>query len=591
MTVVGTAVHQRQAVRVDSIGSLPGEGWSSVARIKGADLPGGTGQWAFACWGSLGHIEVLRSNGVGNATVEVGLGTQNGPFQDYVHRLLFTNGDLRGNLRAHPFFHVIVFHSSLAGGRGTWSSSNDLVLWARIALNGDPPGTVAGSFLVANVSLLAFRASAFAGTEFWADTFQPAAIQFNNPQASGFRNFHVSGTAGIFTTTGKEWLVFAMTRYAPGGTAGAPLFQTCVTPDGSTANFAPLLGVEGKHGSLPRGPGSNPSRTTYHHGGFRTFTVANTATQIGLRGYDYGNPSGQTAGVIRWEAFAVRTDKLGFFGKVQKDQPAVALIFNDWTNPTPVFEPSEYARPFFADLHVLLQAAWDNDEIPTQTMSHCPIVGSNLGSLPQGRGDALFHLTAHPTEGIPGPFGLVIPSLRPDLVQLKGLYLQNPLEGNSQGAFRKPADFILCSWSWENDPNYVPFPATLPGPDVVVVPGREAPATAGLPTLPSQPETSYEEGLEAVLHELRPLSGEVLTWPKFLGARRAFTLRWSAQSRSQRDAILTFFATLSNRAFQWTPPGEPAAIPLAMVEAPSSTDVGVLHVVTVRALELVFVGP
>lgn len=589
MTVVGTSVHRRQQVRVESVGSGPIDGWSSVARLRGADLPGGTGQWAFACWGQLGQIEGALFGT--NATIEVCLGDQVGPFVAITHRLGLQDGHLRTPLRGHPFCYVLVYHATLAGARGSWSAANDLVLWARLALNGDPPNSVSATFRVANLSIVAVRASSLGATEFWADRFAPAQRQFNNPESAGFRTFHLSGVSGVFDTTGKKWLVFSQTIYHPGGLPGAPVFQTTVSPDGSVGAQVALTGRELKHGSGPRGAVPlDGARNQFVQGSFRVFTLTNTLTQLGLRGFDYVNQVGQTAGVVTWEAFAVRTDKLGFFSDVTKDQPAVGSIVNDHNVSVVSYEPLEYARPFVADLEVLSTMLWDNDELPTQGMSHFPFVGSNLGALPQGNGELAAH-TFRSVEGQHSTIGLRVPNLRKDEVQFRAFLLQNPLEGNAAATYRKPGDFTIVAFQWENDPNFTPFAVTATGPDVVIVPAREATNLAALSPLPIEPDAAEEEDLEVPRHELEAQDGTRLTWPKFLSPRRLFTLHWSGQTRAQRDQLLEFFRAQDRRAFRWLPPNEVVAVALVLVGRPSATDAGVLHSLSASAVELAFISP
>ena len=86
----GTSVYQPYATTVTSIGTTPYNGWVKVATLKGADLPSGTGDYAFCVWGNMANISAPRTTP--EALIEVGVGDQGGPFPTHVQSLGFKGG-------------------------------------------------------------------------------------------------------------------------------------------------------------------------------------------------------------------------------------------------------------------------------------------------------------------------------------------------------------------------------------------------------------------------------------------------------------------------------------------------------------------
>jgi len=582
MTVVGASVHQNGAVTVTNQ-----ETWAIAARLPASKLAGGTGTWAFAAFGQLGYLRVL-AGGTGQATAEVALGDSSGPFLDAFTRVSFIDAPLQTPLRAHPWMFVRTYDTVLAGARGTWDGSKDVCIWARIALNGDPPASVAGSFNLAGISIYAFRINALTTNQWFADRYTPASPEANNVEASGFFNFHGSSTFGVFDTVGKEWLVFASTQYQPGIAQGAPLFQTVILPTGSFASVTPVLGCDLRAGSFARGPGSNPNRTFYNQGGARVFTVANTAMQLGVRGYDWLATAGQTSRLWKWECFAIRVDKLGFFQHVTKDSATAGRVFTDQPTFPPGYEALSSTRPYVADLEVLANGAFLNDEITGQTRSHIPLLWCNAPGVYLATPE-LATYTHHYTEGSNGIVGAQHKGVRADLLELRASWFQNPLDGVGTGASYKVTDFTLAAWIWENNPNFTSYPAAVVGPDIVIVPGYEAVSTASLPDFSIVPDVRYEEELLHPRNTFEAATGELYTWPRFAAPRRRFMLRWSGMTAAQRNTLLADFR--ASRSWRWKPVGESTNVALILVGRPKSDDVGVLHVVSAEFVEITYTGP
>lgn len=581
MTLVGASLHQNGAVIVTNQ-----ETWQITARLPASKLTGGTGSWSFVAFGNLGYLRVL-AGGTGQATAEVALGDDQGPFLDAFSRVSFIDAPLQSPLRGHPWIFVRNYDTVLGGARGTWNGARDVCIWARIALNGDPPASVAGSFNLAGITIYAFRTNALAANQWFADRYTPVQPQFNNPESAGFRNLHGSSVVGCFDTVGKEWLVFASTQYQPGIAQGAPLFQTVVMPTGAFSGLVPLIGSDLRAGSFARGPGSNPARTFYNQGGARVFTVTNTATQIGVRGYDWLATIGQTSALWKWECFAIRTDALGFFQHVTKDSATAGRVFTDQPTWPPGYEAISSARPFVADLEVLSNGAFLNDEIPGQTRSHLPSLLTNAQGVYLTSSE-LATYTHHYSEGANAMIGAQHKGARPDLLEIRAGWIQNPLEVGG-GASYKVTDLTVAAWIWENNPNFANYPAAVVGPDVVIVPGYEALSTASLPDFSIVPDVRYEE---ETLHERNTFeasTGELYTWPRYAAPRRRFFLRWSGMTATQRNTLLADFR--GTKGWRWKPVGESANVPLVLVGQPKSDDVGVLHVVSAEFVEVTYVGP
>jgi hypothetical protein len=584
MTLVGASSYQQVQVRIQSQ-----DVYTRVHKLAGAALPGGTGTWAFVVWGMIGRLADVIGRST-NAVAEVALGDQNGPFGDAFTTVKWDDIGLSvvsgSEIRGHPFIFCRTYDTVLSGARGTWNASKDLTLWARIARNGDSPANVGGEFSVGNVAMLAFRINALNLNQWFADRFTPASPASNNRQSQGYKNHWLSSILGVFDHVDSEWLVFSSTQYRPGNVAtGAPFYETSVCPSGLWASAVPLIGERQRMGARARG---TPAASFFNMGGMRTFTVANTNTQIGVRGFDWNaGPTETTSQIWKWETFAIRADALGQFLALTKTAATVGAIFNDFLFIPNAYEPLENVRSFVFDIQVAISGCWDASSTPGLTRTHVPtIVSGGGGYFTIG---SLGGHTFQSTEGIHPMLGGLWGNVRSDDLQFRAAWWELPPAATGFPAARPAADFTLATWIWENDPQVDGVPVPTVGPIVVIQPGKEALGTSSLTAFPFEPERSWEEDPELVREILRAADASVITWPKFLGGRRLFNLEW-VLTAADRDTLLAFFAAQDRGAVKWTPPHESAAVPLVRFSKPETEDVGLKHRVSASFLELVYVG-
>jgi hypothetical protein len=134
-----------------------------------------------------------------------------------------------------------------------------------------------------------------------------------------------------------------------------------------------------------------------------------------------------------------------------------------------------------------------------------------------------------------------------------------------------------------------PVPAEVPGPVVVIVPGREAPALGALSLLPIAPSFIVGERLVAERTELVGIRGDTTTWPKFSKPRSEGRWVWSGIKTADRDTLLAFFAGLGKAVFRWTPPHgvETAYAKISPIECRS---LGLVHELSADVVELQWIG-
>lgn len=109
-------------------------------------------------------------------------------------------------------------------------------------------------------------------------------------------------------------------------------------------------------------------------------------------------------------------------------------------------------------------------------------------------------------------------------------------------------------------------PADLIGPEVVIVPGKEAVDVGSLPSLPIAPNApvAWEE-LDPAF-EMETGTGYTISWPLSLEPRRRTPLLWTGLTEDEKAQLTEWLRSRadSGSAFQWTPPDSDAALPFVL---------------------------
>lgn len=549
MTKVGCSWHAPNGPTFRVI--VSGSAWQKVAQLDDPLLATATDeQWAFVIAFDAGHVE-FNVLGTGLSLAEVAFGDDLGPHFDAPAHARIAIADpnylaaTAGPLRSWPSFMVRVY---AAGGRGAWPKARRPALWARVEPNGETG--VAAAFSVSGISFLAFKLDSISASKWVADRYAPAAQQ--NPNGSSrqtlnWRTFHQSAIVGAFAGAG-DWLVFSSTHYEPAsGTAGAPLWQTTWSPDGTVGAQVPLLGRELAFGMMARGS-PRPSTQLHHryaHGGVSLLVNPANGGQLGLRGVD-PNPTGFTASVDGWEVFAIRTTALGLPYVLQKDHGTpppggtdLEPLCADVGAPLQYPELVEYARPATFDVEVVCTHTWLPVvvEIPPVVHAHAPRLRSLSGRIDVFCG--MFRVALNPSliapEGVPLWIGQTAKAVGAEDVQFQVSSFGHPALPLSQ--VRSGCDFCFASWVWDDAPNYDPDTAPAAPIETYLVPPTESLAAGSLPTCPVQPNASSNEehvrAVERMLHD----DGTLRTWPLWLTVRRVWSMQWPPLSHADRAAV------------------------------------------------------
>lgn len=607
MTLMGASVYETSHRTVTWTGGL----WTEILRLKGSDLPdaGSSVPYVFVGWCTVGHFAAA------NAVVAVAtaaLGDQNGPFSlqsplDFPPRQHLTWAPFQASntpLRGIPFFFV---RGYTPGFRTGWDTADDLVLWAKIDPNGDPSSLLTGaSFRITDAGLLGFSLQNV-GVEYFHDLYSPGA-PFPGNLSNGEQNHHMSSIAGWAAGAGT-WLGFSQTTYIPLGENTAPSWWTVYDAAGSFPGTRELGRGDGTNGGpigmMARTDLDNSTGKMAVHADGGAFVRTNPASlaQFGIVGKEW---SSQTPSLlVDWECFALRVDSgassggLGQFQHVRKDAPpggTLKSIFNDENFATRLSEPIEItAEPTaLSDLLLSVGSWFQNtiDEVSYHANAE-PLLGGTLKITQQL--DPWIRASTYkdsPRHNIGGR----VPGYPMSGLQWNCQVDQNIGETGKQ-LNRRAQDFLVCGWNWENNPADIPYNLPAVPAAVAIVPGRESLDVGSLNALPNGaggeqllPEVGRGLQDEMARHAFEPDDGELLTWPHFLTPRRTFRLIWRGLSRADRDTLLAFFAAQADRAFKWAPPGE-SDTAFVVHSSPSSRDVGLVHEVTVTAVELVWTGP
>lgn len=592
MTKIGASIYLNDVlVEVTSIGTGFSDGWVRVALLPQSSLPAQSGadSYVFTAWCSIGST--FWPGGVSlsqNAVCEVALGTDVAPFTDQRHRVLLSEQRLYGGTtrQLYPMAPVWWTMIHAVGIRAQWpSSTRGVGVWARISANGDSLGLVSGSsFRVANIGIQAWSLTSLASTQYVIERYAPTPFALSNV-APG--NLFKTAQVGQFQGTGT-WLVFGGVRYWP-GTHAPPTFRFAFTPDGTYASWQPGFGRGNRFGTraryVPQGGFQTQGRWDQQCGG-GMFVRENpqSAGQIALLGYDPNGTAGGPAncGIAECDVFAIKGSAvLGNFDALQQDDPDVANFYNGRTQSPVVYEGVEWGRPFDADTEVFFNSSFSRPNVDPSY--HHTIETNVAGSIVRQIGA----VAATPNSDQHGHIGTRYRALRPGEIQFK-FYAQQATWESAAPLTVTPYDFAAAAWSWENNPNFTPFPRDVDPGTTYLIPDRESLAVGSLTALPIAPDVQVEETFEVARSVFEASDGTRITWPKWLGVRRSFAFTWSGQTVGDRAVLAAFF--LANRSFKWTPPDETAAVALAIVGEVMTEDVGVLHTIRVQAIELVWTG-
>ena len=241
------------SLRVQTVGSTPGpplgDNWTLAANLPASSMPSGAGQYAVIVTGKIGDVLVAGST-PSSGVMQVCLGTTQNlrlPHLRVSQTLTFPMSAQEGI----PFQFVLVVSASdpdpVLGSSFTPDAGvNELVLWARTYLNGDPQ-TYYAEFTLADVSWLWFDLARIPSGD---------AVFYEDDTSAGFPVFprvKMRGLTPAIGATGETWLHFGNVWYEPRQHLGqAPRFKMGVLPEGTPSTTLTCVVTTGGIGATGR---------------------------------------------------------------------------------------------------------------------------------------------------------------------------------------------------------------------------------------------------------------------------------------------------------------------------------------------------
>jgi hypothetical protein len=597
----------RGTATISSVGTTPTNGWTSVAEIKGSKLPSGTGPYAFVAWGNQCNVSAPRTSSV--ALMEVAVGDQSGPFLNHVQSIGFQGGSTFFRRQGVGFQFVLVYDT---GGRGSWNSSNDFTLWARIYENG---GTqAAGGFVVSDVVMHAFDLTKIATTV--TGTVVSTPIAYGGPPGTGnlWKYTDIASFADAALSADKTWLVFGSCRYAPNpNTNGGSLVGlryrnnklSIGLPVGNVIDGVALT-MEGRKvvGLQRANAKSGQSFCTWSTGGFSILTTSteDPDPDIQVAGFSFFQQN-TPATFFGAEVVALDVSLLEDFDQQYIDVPQPGqvnglldkLIFNGGgvTVPNLDTEPHESTRGFDNASHFaweIIPRAWQQLGSFLPGSSQSLSIPHHLGAIhEQGQPIFLTYCAQYQHEALFfRVHGYEIPIVR----GTQALKVEHFLWGTGT----QTTKFILANairsvvWNWANNPNFIPDVTPAVGVTTVIHPGYEAFLMASLTAIPIDPGDAYNERNFDPKERLETDLGYEPTWPRFATPRNRLTLPWSGLTIAQRDQLALFFAAEDTRFFKWNRPGFGLIALVALGTLQSSSQGAGLYSARLDVVECLYLG-
>lgn len=561
---------------VTSIGSIGDQdGWTTVAAVPLTVFLSGTSEYVFFVSGAVGDVDTTISLPL-RTRVEVGLfegAAATAPFKTF--RTLAQDPGINAQyggvaLRGMPFQMLAAYSSA------PWTATNQLLIKARFFRNGDV-AMYGGSFKVSDLSVLVFDLDAIGGSNYLVHEFLPTGGSgLNNLLSEGWKQYW---RTNVFGATGQRWAYFSALDYEPKSLTNAPWYRVEVAPNNDWVTLNPAMGTT-RLGVQCRGSISGVGMKAMQCGA-AWLDVATNNTTIALRGIDRHNVTNDRTSLNSWTFFAWKFEAQAYDTKNYSASSSLAVA--DLTEST--YLACEMAAASTNNINILGNSingwsisglrstrTWSkmNDGVPTIPKTN------RMPACVVNYEEGLYH-TACGQRANAGAS-----------VQHRFIWNRNPNEA-AEGALPMEDVFVMA-WDWETGPDTASYAAEVSGSPVSVTTEYEALGLGSLNTLPFEPDSAAPVQVDYQRNELRTKRGDLLTWPRFLAPRQTWQLEWTL-SRADSKTLLTWFAAQSNTAFKWTSRITRAAIPLAIVEDPSADDSGLVIRVSIRAVELQFVGP
>lgn len=575
---------------VSGIGTGTNDGWSIIATLNADAMPAGASQLAFVISGGLAYAEWF-GGAPQRAVMQVCLGTAAGlRHPEFIAE--FPLNTLLGGGECIPWQFLVFIASAYPDsllGSSIDPAVTELVLWARIFLNGDPQ-TYAARFRVTDTSWLWWDLGRIPAGHWAADEqATPFTLQINPPN----NLTRVSGAP--IGAAGQTWLCFGNVWY-DSLIPQAPAFRFGTVPDGATATlFQTRVGNVDLTAVAPTSfpaafslrwgqsawPGiANLQRIpALHQGCCWVETITNSTTRPAMVGY------AALGRCYRYRWLGIRIDTLpDVLTRYEAGpQPGGVPITAAWQDTylareRPQPSPGILTEPIVI-VHQVARTLGGpkaygtyvteagNGQSPSIAQQAFPRVDQTLGE-----GASSFAIGRR-------TFSRTSPAMqwRAHLVGLAGM----------PAATQQVFDFTFVQFHPVRDPENTPTgPGSRP-PAVVLVPGKQSLAVGSLPAPPFPPSSASNEGLRDDRPSIAGTTGYRRRWPVGTKAGRVFALTWTL---ADADAETLLVWLQANPAWRYTPP-RGAAVPVLSTSAPTAQQAGHRSmVVSIEVVVLIYTG-
>jgi len=571
MTRLVSIKEQKLPVNCSSIveGSVFFDGWVNLMVIDPADAPiapNGSRDFVLVVTGVVCNFVNPPTHP--NITLEIGVGlggSGGGPDLD-VHRQ---------SMAGQPIYWA-PFNDGLAfcfiKRFQNWPTNDKVRVQARMCRYGGTVGA-APSFWVNELAATIWSLDNLgASRAHYLESNTAADLPWTDGTHQNFLPKHV-GSPFPWTSGTDEWLVFATTHLRPQSQQYRPMLLYSRKINGSST-YDPAAPNWGFHGLLSRGTIAQNGafggiyHNEYWQGGAYKLEVVNNQTWPILYGLNlYYQNEGLSARVLRNRFFGVKLTGLPFYDAYIGDQGSW-FVAESTAPPPPLVEREINLGDSRNMICVLSSMPVPKSESGKSFRSST--IFNDGTKLPERDPNERVYITqliannAFP-EGSPELKQFLTPCLR-GVNRWQPIGKFNPALVASQPPYTalRLAQILVPDDDAENI--QPPEAALVTGPDVVIVPTREAPAIGGLSLLPITPSWVNPIAAERLSVVLETSSGYRLSFPRFIAHRRAFDAAWRALSDADKATLDSFIAGLPTAYFRWTIPGEATERAFAIVE-------------------------
>lgn len=531
---------------------IEGDQWRDCLKIPAADLKANH-SYAIVVTGNHGNY--VPGQGLGIINAGAIYATYGGTYiADTLQRFDLTWGDMRwpeNPIYSQPFTIVANFSCG--------TTPKDLVIEARCEDTGASPQA---SFYLEGLAVQIYDLTDWSSIQYLATATAGTLVDYNTGTLTPLLNLTSDLTHG---TPAKKWLLwYSVVLQAEDLNVNA---ASWMTTDPATPKFNHVFSSRGTSNNQGSWLGNSPrGRVGYYHrhhqGSGRVLEVGATGIRPTVWAADMWTAPNPTK-PLAVKILAIPID--GIADEVHSDYTATYVAADAWWAPgnNPDWKLAGIETEFFDTLRVLTvaRAAFTS---PTSRIdgfySALELDSQRLNPAPLDPMRTKFRAT-HEVQALHRVGRADVDAGKHCVRHLLWTDSADPYMGGTQLYDHQVLVLSTAPGHGLSRP-----PADLIGPELVIVPDKEALDVGNLPTLPIEPNTppSWEEIDPAF--ELKTPTGYTVSWPMSLEPRRRGPLRWTGLTATDKDTLVDWLRSRkdSGAAFAFMPPDASSALPFVL---------------------------